>query len=305
MPSAVKGHFDHFGVDLEGHRLFATPEGYKAVLVFDLKSGKLLHTISGIGIPHAVLYREDLNRLYVTDGGEGALHMYDGKTYQSWKSVKLFVDADSIVYDPASKDLYVVNGGGDAHQTASTISVIDTTSGEKVGEIRIDGDTLEAMAVESSSPKLYVNNRAKNQVDVIDREKRSLLTSWPVTMGKVNVAMAFDEASHRLFIGCRSGQIVVIDTETGKELQALRIEKGVDDLVFDPASKRIYAASGGDAGSIDVYQEESPDRYESLGKVTTGPGAKTARLVPELHRYFVAMPPQASTPAEVLVYQVQ
>ena len=36
LPAAIKGHFDHFEVDLKGGRLFATPEGYKSVLVFDL-----------------------------------------------------------------------------------------------------------------------------------------------------------------------------------------------------------------------------------------------------------------------------
>ena len=55
--------FDHFGVDLKGNRLFATPEDYKAVVVFDLKTGKLIRTMDGIGRPHAVLYREDLNRM--------------------------------------------------------------------------------------------------------------------------------------------------------------------------------------------------------------------------------------------------
>lgn len=305
MPADVKGHFDHFGVDLAGNRLFATAEGYKAVLVFDLNSGQLIHTISGIGIPHAVLYRQDVGRIYITDGGAGALRIYDAKTYQLEKSVKLFVDTDSIAYDPATKYLYVVNGGGDANQTVSTISVIDTTSGDKLADIKIDGDTLEAMAVESSSHRLYVNNRAKNQIAIVDREKRTLTGSWPVTMGKVNVAMAFDEASHRLFVGCRSGRIVVFNTASGEEVTSLPITTGVDDMVFDAASKRIYAACGGGSGSVEVYQQEDPDHYHLLGKVTTSPGAKTGRLVPELSKYFVAAPAQATTPAQVLVYSVQ
>src|SRR6266568_3904915 len=71
LPPDVKGHFDHFEVDVKGNRLFATAESYKAVLVFDLKTGKPVHTISGIEKPHAVLYREDLNRIYVTDGRLG------------------------------------------------------------------------------------------------------------------------------------------------------------------------------------------------------------------------------------------
>src|SRR5882762_250407 len=45
LPPDVKGHFDHFEVDLKGKRLFATPEAYKAVLVFDLETGKMIRTI--------------------------------------------------------------------------------------------------------------------------------------------------------------------------------------------------------------------------------------------------------------------
>src|SRR5919109_2495609 len=218
LPADIKGHFDHFEVDLKGNRLFATPEAYKSVLVFDLKTGKLVHTIPGIEKPHAVLYREELNRIYVTDGEAGDLKIFDSKTYGLISSVKLLEDADSIGYDPASKYLYIDNGGGDVHQTYSMLSVVDTTAGKKLADIKIDGDTLEAIALEKSSPKIYVNNKAKNQVDVVDREKREVIATWPVTKCKTNVAMGFDEANHRLFVACRSGQISVLDTQTGKEV---------------------------------------------------------------------------------------
>jgi hypothetical protein len=89
LPAEVKGNFDHFGIDLKGGRLFATPEGYHAVVVFDRKTGKLVHKIDGIGKPHAVLYREDLNRIYVTDGDAGDLKIFDGTTYKLASSVTL------------------------------------------------------------------------------------------------------------------------------------------------------------------------------------------------------------------------
>ena len=301
LPSDIKGNFDHFGVDLKGNRLFATPEGYKSVLVFDLKSGQPIHTITGIGKPHAVLYREDLNRIYITDGDAGDLKIFDGKNYTLLSSVKLLEDADSIGYDPKTNYLYIDNGGGDVHQTYSMLSVVDTTAGKKLADIKIDGDTLEAMTLESSSPRLYVNNKAKNQVDVIDREKRTIVSSWPVTKCKTNVAMAFDEANHRLFIACRSGQIAVLDTQSGKEITALPITKGVDDVIYDPASKRIYAACD---GSVDVYQQSSPDQYNLLVQVPTAPMGRTARLVPELKRYFVAVPQRGTDPAKILVFDV-
>jgi len=302
LPADIKGNFDHFGVDLKGNRLFATPEGYKAVLVFDLKTGKPIHTIKGIGKPHAILFREDLDRIYVTDGDAGDVKIFDGKTYALLSSVKLLEDSDSIGYDPKTKYLYIDNGGGDVHQTYSMLSVVDTTAGKKLADIKIDGDTLEAMALESSSPKIYVNNKAKNQVDVIDRDKRSLVASWPVTKCKTNVAMGFDEANHRLFIACRTGQISVIDTQSGKEITALPITKGVDDILYDPASKRIYAACD---GNVDVYQQSSADDYKLLAQVPSGPMGRTARLVPELKRYFVAVPQHGTDPAKILVFDVQ
>lgn len=298
----VKGHFDHFGVDVPHERLFTTPEDSKSVIVFNLNTGAQIHKIEGIGRPHAVLYRQDLNRIYVTDGDAGALKVFDGTTYKLIGSVKLLVDADSIGYDPVSKYLYIDNGGGDAHQEYSMLSVVDTTLDKKLADIKIDGDTLEAMALEKMTPRLYVNNPAKSLIDVVDRTNRTIVATWPITKGKKNVAMALDEKTYRLFTACRSGQIVVLDTQSGKELQALPIVSGVDDLTFDEQSKRLYAS--GD-GAVDVYQQVDADHYKLLAKVSSAPGGRTSRLIPDVHRFVVAAPESGSQSARVLVYHVQ
>jgi DNA-binding beta-propeller fold protein YncE len=302
LPANVKGNFDHFAIDLAGRRLFATPEEYKAVLVFDLTTGQLIHEITGIEKPHAILFRDDLKRLYVTDGEAGDVKIVDSDTYKILSSVKLLEDADSIGYDPVTKLLYIDNGGGDVHQTFSMLSVVDTTAGKKVTDIKVDGDTLEAMILDKSSSRIFLNNKAKSQVDVIDREKSALITSWPITLAKTNVAMAYDETNHRLFIACRSGGIVVLDSQTGKEITVLPITKGVDDAVFDPVRKRLYASCDGD---VSVYEQTSPDSYKLLGKVPTGTLARTALLVPQLNRYFVAVPQHGTANAEVQVFEVR
>jgi hypothetical protein len=103
-------------------------------------------------------------------------------------------------------------------------------------------------------------------------------------------------------VACRSGGIVVLDTQSGKEITVLSITKGVDDLVFDPARKRLYASCDGD---VSVYEQSSPDKYKSLGKVPTGPLARTALLVPQLNRYFVAAPQHGTSSAEIQVFEVQ
>jgi hypothetical protein len=67
LPLAIgKTKFDHFGVDLVHHRLFATAEDQHEVLVLDWTSGKLISEIKGVAKPHAVLYRADLDRTLTT-----------------------------------------------------------------------------------------------------------------------------------------------------------------------------------------------------------------------------------------------
>lgn len=290
MPASIEGRFDHLGIDPRGNRLFAAAESAHQVLVFDLASGSYLRSIDGIEIPHAVLVRQDINRIYITDGGTGEVRVYDGKTYRLLKTIPLEVDADAIGYDPQTKLLYVDNGGGDAHESYSMLSVVDTTSGTKLSDIKIPGETLEAMTLEKNSDRMFVNDASVNKVVVLDRRTRQIIATWPVTLGKRNVAMALDQAHHRLFLGCRDGKLVVFDTQSGKELEALPIGGGIDDLAFNPATGRLYAQCGAD-GTTWIYRGQHGS-YKLLGKIEEGTKAKNSLLAPRLDRYFVVVPPE-------------
>lgn len=303
LPQSIQGHFDHFAVDPAGKRLFGTAVEHKSVVVFDFDQGKLLAEIRGIDEPRAVLYRPDSGRLFVSDGG-GALHVFDSKTYASLSTLRIAVDADPIAYDPATRRLFVVNGGEKAKHTYSNITVFDTNSARQVADIRIEGIELEGMTVESGGPRLFVNNRDRNEIDIIDRHTLSRLGVWHLTRIKRNTVAALDESSHRLFVAGHEGQLLVADSATGAELQVLPVGMGADDIAFDARTHRIYVAGGGANGSIDVYEEVDADHYRSLGRVTTEPGAATARLVPESGQYVVMAPARPHVRAQVLVFDV-
>jgi DNA-binding beta-propeller fold protein YncE len=313
MPDVPIGPYtDHLAVDLKGHRLFATPQAHMSVYVFDLDTGKLIRDISGFGNPHSVLYRNDLDQIFVTDGGTGQLKIFSGRDYRLIKSVKLLPDADSIGYDPATKYLYVTNGGEGAKLDYSLLSVVDTTTAEHVGDIKVTAESLEAMVLETSGPRIFIDITDKNQVAVVDRQKRAVVARWPVTKGERNIAIALDETHHRLFVGCRntesSGVIVVFDTETGKEIEALPIDGWVDYMTYDPKTTRIYASCGkgpSGPGSVYVYRPNESGHYDLLGKAPTAPMAKTALFIPELNRLFVSVPHLGSPIAKIMVFQGQ
>src|SRR5580700_6855816 len=202
MPEVPTGPYaDHMALDLEGRRLFTTPQANKAIDVLDLTTGKVLRTIRGFGNPHAILFRDDRNRLFVTDG-DGALDILDATTYSRIKSIRLERDADGIGYDSKSGYLYVSNGGAAAGKAYSLISIIDTAREAKIGDIRVGAPDLEAMIVENASDRLYVNLPEENAIAVIDLKTRTVIATWPLTMGNRNEVFALDEAHHRLYVGC-------------------------------------------------------------------------------------------------------
>jgi DNA-binding beta-propeller fold protein YncE len=304
LPGLKDGDFDHFAPDVEGHRLFLTDEENNKVDVLDTNSNKRIHTMDDVQAPHAILFRKDLKRLFVVEGDASAVKVYDSDTFKPVGEIKVAIDADSIAYDPATKYLYVVSGGREAHTPYSLISVIDTHNLKKLRDIQINSDHIEAIVLEKSGPRMFMNITGKNAVGVMDRNKSELTATWPLPAGdKLNVAMALDEANHRLFVVARNpGKLIVLNSDDGKVIADIPAVGMVDDAAYDPQYKRIYLA--GDQ-FLDVFEEKDPDHYILLARIPGSFRAKTGILVPELNRYYLAVPHHAGKEAEVRVYEVQ
>jgi DNA-binding beta-propeller fold protein YncE len=303
LPELHDGDFDHLLADVEGNRLFATAEENSKVLVFDLKTNKLIHTISDLKAPHSLLYRADLKKLFVVDGDLGEIKIYETDSYKPAGSIKLREGADASAYDAATKSFYVVNGGKDAKLPNSYISVVDVDAGKVGNEIKMDSDDVEGMVFEKSGSRMFVNVRGKAAVEVFDRGSHSLLASWPISeAGKKPTAIGIDENSRRLFLGTREpAKLVVLDTDSGKVVSSYPAAAMVDDMAYDSQHKRIYFAG---TEFLDVFQQSDADHYERIGRIPTGFRAKTGILVPELNKYYLAVPHHEKQSAELRVYDV-
>src|SRR6202165_739246 len=270
----LQRHWDHFGVDVKGNRLFLTSDEDEAVVdVFDLKTNKLIHTITGLKGSHNVLAFPELKKIFVVDGEASELKIYNYDTYELVGHTELTIDADPIVYDPATKYLYVVNGGRAAKTPYCLISVVDAVSAKKREDIKLDTTRLESMALEKSSQRLFVNMTTANVIGVVDRQKRALIAKWPITAGLENVPMQYDESTHRLFVATRKpSRLVVVNTDTGKEVTSLPTADSVDDRAYDPVLHRLYVPGGnlgGAVGAITVIHQTDADHYEVIANIPT------------------------------------
>ena len=300
----ISGDMDHLAIDAPGQRLFVAAEDNGTVRVIDLKTHQQVRTLKGFDTPHSILYLPDQRELYITDGSKG-VKVLDSNSFQVKKTIATMPGADSIGVDRQNHRLFAVSGGKDVKMTTSAISEIDTSAGKLVRETPIDAAHVEAMALERSGPRLYVNVTDKNYLAVMDRNTGKMVAQWHISAAKQNAPLAFDEKNKRLFVVCRDpGMLVVLDSDSGKAIASFKTGARADEVVFDPMHHRIYVAAG--EGKIYPYEQVSADTYEALDPVVSAPGAKTAVLYPDCSRLFVSVSPgEGKMGAKVLEYAVK
>jgi DNA-binding beta-propeller fold protein YncE len=288
-------------VDLPSQRLFLAAEDNSAVEVIDMRTNKLVHSITVPHTPHSMAYDTELKKLFVVD--ESQVEIYDGTSYKLIGTIPMKAHADASIYDPASKLFYVGNGGRQAKEDYCLISIVDARTGKNVGDIKVDSDHIEGMALEKSGPRLFVNLYSKNALGVIDREKRSVIATWSIEPeGRQNIHVSFDEARHRLFVSSINrrdpAKVIVLNSDTGKIISAILSpgQFSSDDMDFDPGLSRLYVAG---VPFINVFQNN-----DLIGQVPSSYHGITAILVPELNRYYVAVNHHGTTDAKVQVYEV-
>jgi YVTN family beta-propeller protein len=291
----VQGRIDHLSIDVKNQRLFMAALGNNTVEVIDVKQGKRIHSIPGLREPQGVLYLPEVNRLYVANGDDGTLRVFDGSSYEPFKTIKLGDDADNVRFDAEKKHVYVGYGSG-------ALAVMNE-DGTKVAEIGLDAHP-ESFQLEKNGSRLFVNLPKSRKVAVVDRTTASVIAKWGTGGAFSNYPMALDEEDHRLFIVCRlPARLIVLDTKTGTVIEKLPVIGDSDDVFYDQARKRVYATGG--EGGISVYQQQDPDHYRQIAKLATVKGARTSYFSPDLKKLFVAARREGSEPAAIRVYSVQ
>jgi hypothetical protein len=235
----------------------------------------------------------------VANAGNGVVNVYDAKTWNLRKSISLGdeSDTDNLRYDETTKQVFVGIVGG--------LAMIDAATEAHVGDLKGSGGHTESFQLEKNGSRVFANVPADDSVvNVIDR-KTGVLAKWSLNGAKANFPMILDESNRRLFVITRAPPLVVVlNTDTGKEVARVRVKAASDDAYFDSARKRIYVICG--EGYISVIQQNDPDHYALIENIPTITGARTGGLLGA--NLYVGVPSGATgatDPAQLWVYQAQ
>jgi len=293
MPT-VEGRIDHLAIDVDGQRLFVAALGNNTLEVFDVRANRATKSVGGFHEPQGIRYLPESRRVVVANGADGMTTFLDGATLAVTKTVKLSGDADNVRYDANAGRVYVGYGSG-------ALSILDP-DGKALGDVKLAGHP-ESFQLEAGGPRVFVNVPSAGHIAVVDRDTRTVIATWPVTQARANYPMALDEPHHRLFIGCRNpARLLAYDTASGQLVTTVEIVGDTDDLFYDAARRRLYVIGG--EGSITVLEQQDPDHYRTVQKVTTAAGARTGLFVPELGRVFLAVPHRGAQGAEIRIFSV-
>ena len=292
----VGGRIDHFTFDPKRKRVIGAALGNNTVEVVDTFAGRDVHSITGAAAPQGVVYVSELNRLFVANGTDGKLRVYDGDTFKLLNTIDIGEDADNVRYDPSEKRVYVAYGGDEE----GGIAVIDAASGKRLDDVAKPDAHPESFQIAATKPVIYANIATKAKVVVIDRNTHKV-TDWPLKTGRANYPMALDEADHRLFVVTRKpAQLVVLDTDSGRMVASVPCVSDSDDVYYDAARKRIYVPGG--EGFISVVQQIDLDHYQSLARIPTTIGARTGLWYEKRDRFYLAVPASSKQGAALWVY---
>jgi YVTN family beta-propeller protein len=282
------GGWDYLTVDEPGRRVFVSHE--TQVEVIDLASNSVSATIPDTPGVHGIALAYEEGRGFVSNGRTSTVTIFDLKTLAAIAQVPTGKKPDAIVYDPSTHRVFAMNGGGDSS------TVIDAASGKVVGTIELGGGPEFAAA--DGSGNVFVNLEDQSVVLRIDARNLIVKNRWPLAPCERPSSMAMDRANHRLFIGCRSKVMAVVNSDNGNVIVTLPIGDHVDASAFDPATGLVFHSTG--EGTVDVFHEDSPDQYTAVQRIPTHAGSKTMALDAKTHQLLV--PSNASATFQILLF---
>jgi DNA-binding beta-propeller fold protein YncE len=276
VPVPGDGGWDYLTVDDAGRRVYISHGNQVEVL--DADSGEVKGTVADTKGVHGIAVAAGLNRGFTSNGRDNTVTIFDLKTLKSvGDPVKTGNGPDSIIFDPSTKRVFAFNGRG------KSATVIDAAEGKVAGTIELDGQP--EFAAPDGAGNVYVNLEDKNMVLKLDAKNMKVLERWALDPGKTPTGLAMDAKTHRLFVGCRSKQLIVVNAENGKVVAKQDIGDGVDACAFDPETALVFCSCRD--GTVSVFHEDEADKYTLVQTLKTKTGSKTMALDRKTHKLFL------------------
>ncbi len=285
IPIDGDGGWDYLYVGSSTEQLYVSHN--TEVAVIDLTTDKPVAKITGMKHIHGIAVASDLNRGYISDGGDNVVVIFDLKSNAVLQKVAAGQNPDGILYDPYSKRVFAFNGRSD------DVTAIDAATGKVAGTVALDGKP--EFPVSDGKGNVYANVEDKSEIVRLDPQTLTVKQTWPLSPCEEPSGLAIDVAARRLFSVCSNQKMAVVNADSGKVVATVPIGHGPDAAAYDPENKLVFSSNG--EGTLTIVRQEGPDKYSVLGNVPTEKSARTMALDARTHKLYLSAAQMGATSA--------
>jgi DNA-binding beta-propeller fold protein YncE len=255
-------------VDLGRQRLFVAELENNSVAVVDFDTREIAHVITDVRRPQGLAYVPSADTLFVANGGDGSLRMFQGEQYRPIAPIHLGDDADNVRFDPETNHVYVSYGEG-------ALGIIDVASRRKIDDVALTAHP-ESFQLDREWNRIYVNSPKEQTLIVLDRISGKRVATWQTGNGS-NFSLAINKAASQVLVVFRNpARLVVFAAANGTPVTSVEACGDADDMFVDAKRRRIYISCG--EGFVDVFDANT---YHLVERIPTLKGARTSLFVPK------------------------
>ncbi len=268
--------WDFVVFDPSGKRVYVAHGDH--VTVVDEPKGKVIGQIGTfLGGTHGIAISIATNQGYTDDGKAGTAIAFSLASLKPLKTILAAPDADAIIYEPVTRNIYVINGD------SGSITVIDPKTNTPITNINV-GAGLEP-GVADGKGTLFINGVEKHEIVKIDAKTNRIQAHWVMPACKKPHGLAIDTETRRLFATCANNLLVVVDADNGANIATVPIGSFSDGAAFDPKRKLIFSSNGD--GTLSVIREKDAQTFASVETIKTVRTARTMAIDPKTGRLFL------------------
>ena len=272
--------FDYQSLEPTTGRLFISHMGAGQLVVFDVRTGRVVANLGGFPTVTGVLAVPAEHRAYASATGDHAVVVVDDSTLRIVARVPGPRFPDGIAYAPEERRVFVSDESGERD------FVIDATTNTVVAQIELGGEAGNTH-YDAGSHCVIVAVQTANQLAIIDPATATIVRRITLDPAVRYPHGFYVDAPHRLaFIsGQESGTLGVLDLRALQLRQVLPVGSDPDVLAFDPALGRLYVAA--ESGVVAVFGERDGTLVQ-LGWYRA-PKAHSVAVDPATHLVYVPL----------------
>jgi DNA-binding beta-propeller fold protein YncE len=256
LPGPGGKRFDYLTIDTDDHYLFSAHLAAGQTYVIDLRTNKVVATVTDTPGVEGIEYVPELKKFYTSNAGDNTIGVVDLRQMKVVKKLRTEKKPDGSAYASPFHKLYVSDERGKAE------AIVDLTKDEIIKTLHFDSETGMPQ-YDPVAHKVYVNLQDQNVLAVIDPATDEVVGRYPVGRCRGNHGMALDPEHHRAFLSCEGNELMtVFDLDKQAPIAFLEMPRDPDVIAFDPGLGRIYVACY--SGAIAVFHQDDPDHYRKL-----------------------------------------